>query len=87
MASERKGVKEKSAREKLLEAADQIAREAGPSNLSLDAVALKAGVSKGGLLYHFPSKAKLLEALVETHLLDFDKALGAIEVTLDARLA
>ena len=74
MVSVRKG-----AREKLLEAADEIAREAGPSNLSLDAVALKAGVSKGGLLYHFPSKAKLFEALVERHLAVFDKALGAIE--------
>lgn len=69
----------KGAREKILEAADEIAREAGPANLSLDAVALKAGVSKGGLLYHFPSKAKLLEAVVEAHLDAFDEALNRIE--------
>lgn len=48
---------------------------AGPGNLSLDAVAAKAGVSKGGLLYHFPTKAKLLEALVEQFLANFDQAL------------
>jgi AcrR family transcriptional regulator len=32
-------------------------------------------VSKGGLLYHFPTKAKLLEALVEQFLENFDRAL------------
>jgi AcrR family transcriptional regulator len=34
----------------------------------LDAVAARAGVSKGGLLYHFPAKLDLLQALVEHHL-------------------
>lgn len=56
------------AREKILEAADELAREVGPAHLVLDAVAARAGVSKGGLLYHFPAKADLLEALVESHL-------------------
>ena len=74
MSSARKG-----ARQKILEAAEEIARDAGPSNLSLDAVALRAGVSKGGLLYHFPSKAKLLEAVVEAHLQSFDAALTELE--------
>jgi AcrR family transcriptional regulator len=36
-------------------------------------------VSKGGLLYNFSSKAKLLEALVEKHLDDFDAALTETE--------
>ena len=57
-------------------AAEELAREAGPGNLVLDAVAAKAGVSKGGLLYHFPTKAKLLEALVEQFLAEFDGALN-----------
>lgn len=65
----------KGAREKILAAAEELARAAGPGNLSLDAVAAKAGVSKGGLLYHFPTKAKLLEALVEQFLANFDQAL------------
>jgi len=33
--------------------------------MTLDAVAKEAGVSKGGLLYHFPSKDALIEGLIE----------------------
>lgn len=62
----------KSARERILEAADHLAREAGPARLALDAVAARAGVSKGGLLYHFPSKLQLLTALVDRHLQRFE---------------
>jgi AcrR family transcriptional regulator len=57
-----------SARNRILDAADELARDVGPANLSLDAVAARAGVSKGGLLYHFPHKDDLLEALIERHL-------------------
>jgi len=64
-------------RRRLLEASETLARRLGPGNLSLDAVAAEAGVSKGGLLYHFPSKAKLLEALVEHHLNGLDATLRA----------
>ena len=35
------------------------------SNLTLEAVAREAGVSKGGLLYHFPTKSALVTAIVE----------------------
>lgn len=35
------------------------------ANLTLDAVAKEAGVSKGGLLYHFPSKSSLITSIVE----------------------
>ncbi|WP_281004470.1 MULTISPECIES: TetR/AcrR family transcriptional regulator [Mesorhizobium] len=54
------------ARDKILAAAVEISHENGAANLSLDAVAARAGVSKGGLLYHFPSKAALMRAMVET---------------------
>ena len=53
------------ARERILAAATEIVKKHGTSHMSLEAVAARAGVSKGGLLYHFPSKAKLLEAIVE----------------------
>lgn len=66
----------KSSRLKILLAADELAHDLGPGNLSLEAVAHRAGVSKGGLLYHFPSKAKLLEALVEHHIEAFDAMLS-----------
>lgn len=58
-----------------------MARKTGPGNLSLEAVAAAAGVSKGGLLYHFPSKSKLMEAVVEDFLSRFDAALTAEEKT------
>lgn len=67
------------ARDRVLGAAKELAWESGPAGMSLDAVARRAGVSKGGLLYHFPSKAKLLEALVEDFLRDFDAELTARE--------
>ncbi|MET3581279.1 AcrR family transcriptional regulator [Mesorhizobium robiniae] len=62
-------------REKILAAAADVARESGPGSLSLDAVASRAGVSKGGLLYNFPTKAKLMQALVEDYLRAFEQAL------------
>lgn len=55
-----------SARDKILAAAVEISHENGAANLSLDAVAARAGVSKGGLLYHFPTKAALMRAMVAT---------------------
>ncbi|MCJ1655314.1 TetR/AcrR family transcriptional regulator [Staphylococcus sp. NRL 21/187] len=48
----------------LLECAASIVNEQGADYLTLDAVAKKAGVSKGGLLYHFKSKDGLIQELV-----------------------
>ncbi|PBC06147.1 TetR family transcriptional regulator [Mesorhizobium sp. WSM3860] len=64
-------------RDRILAAAADVAREAGPGSLSLDAVANRAGVSKGGLLYNFPTKAKLMQGLVENYLNEFEQALEA----------
>lgn len=65
-----------SSRDKILAAAAELADAVGPGNLSLDAVAQRAGISKGGLLYNFPSKAKLMQALVEEYLKTFQQALA-----------
>ncbi|RVC42866.1 TetR/AcrR family transcriptional regulator, partial [Mesorhizobium sp. M4A.F.Ca.ET.090.04.2.1] len=61
-------------RDRILAAAADVARETGPGSLSLDAVASRAGVSKGGLLYNFPTKAKLMQSLVEDYLKAFEQA-------------
>ncbi|WP_333827643.1 TetR/AcrR family transcriptional regulator [Pararhodobacter sp.] len=66
-------------RQRLIDAAEAIARTEGPGAMSLDAVAAEAGVSKGGLLYHFPSKSKLLEAMVDGFLSRFDNVLQDAE--------
>ena len=49
----------------LLLAAEKVVIEKGIANLTLDAVACQAGVSKGGLLYYFPNKNSLIQALVQ----------------------
>jgi len=52
-----------SKRNEILKAASAVIASQGLSNLTLDAVAKEAGVSKGGLLYHFPSKDALIEGM------------------------
>jgi len=52
-------------REKLLTVACELLAEHGPNAVTLDAVAQLAGVSKGGLQYHFRSKQALLDALCD----------------------
>lgn len=67
-------------RDKLLSAAIQIITTQGIERLTLDAVAREAAVSKGGLLYHFPSKEALI-ARVVSYLIDTFNA--AIEKELE----
>ena len=62
------------AREKILDAAEQLLLAHGPTGLVLDAVAEEAGVSKGGLLYHFGSKEALAEGLTARMGSSFDQA-------------
>ncbi len=62
----------------LLNAAAQIVRRAGSLNLTLDAVAREAGVSKGGLLYHFPNKEALVAGLIGHELDGGDRLLGEL---------
>ncbi|MBX3598883.1 MAG: TetR family transcriptional regulator [Rhizobiaceae bacterium] len=67
------------ARDKILAAASEISFENGAANLSLDAVAARAGVSKGGLLYHFPNKAALMRSMVEAFI---DQAEASLDETV-----
>ena len=50
-------------RERLLGAALEMALESGLGAITLEGVARGAGVSKGGLLHHFPSRRALIEGL------------------------
>ncbi|GAB6930616.1 TetR/AcrR family transcriptional regulator [Paenibacillus sp. JCM 10914] len=61
-----------SKRDAILKVTCQLVREMGASHLTLDAVAREAGVSKGGLLYHFPTKESLIQAALEDFLDRFD---------------
>ncbi|MFQ4148222.1 TetR/AcrR family transcriptional regulator [Arthrobacter sp. LAPM80] len=52
------------ARDRVLSAYEDLLIRDGPRAATLDAVATAAGVSKGGLLYHFKSKEALKEGLL-----------------------
>ena len=52
-------------------------RRDGAQALTLDAVAAEAGVSKGGLLYHFETKRELLDAMLEGWLEEFGAEIDA----------
>lgn len=62
-------------RELLVTAAMSILME-GNEILTLDGVARKAGVSRGGLLHHFPTKDALVEAVVDALVKRLDMIAG-----------
>lgn len=51
-------------RDRILDALEKLILDTGLADVTLEGVAAEAGVSKGGLLYHFPSKEALLIGLV-----------------------
>lgn len=62
---------------RILQAAAEVIRREGAVALTLETVAREAGVSKGGLLYHFPGKDALLKELLEYQLNVFEQRLQA----------
>lgn len=54
-----------STRDDIIDAAMAIVRDQGAGKLTLDGAAVAAGLSKGGVLYHFRSKDALVEGMVE----------------------
>lgn len=67
-------------RPQLLHSAAQLALESGLRAVTLDAVAARAGVSKGGLQHHFRNKQALLDAL-------FDDAVETFNADVAAAIA
>lgn len=57
----------------LLDAAERVVLRDGAGQLTMDAVAAEAGVSKGGVLYAFPSKDALIDALFNRVFASMDK--------------
>jgi AcrR family transcriptional regulator len=60
-------------RDVILDAAELLVLDVGAAHMTLEAVAERAGVSKGGLIYHFPSKEALLVAMVSRLLRRFQE--------------
>ncbi len=59
-------------KQRILAAAAEIVSNAGVSELTLETVAEQAGISKGGLLYHFEDKDALVLAMVTAPLERFE---------------
>lgn len=55
---------ERCIRDRLLDAAETLAAQSGVQGMTLDAIAHLAGISKGGLLFHFPHKRMFIRATV-----------------------
>lgn len=53
------------ARDRVLDAFERLLVDRGERAATLDAVAREAGVSKGGLIYHFPSREAMVEGLLD----------------------
>src|SRR5919106_665839 len=70
------------ARERILEAAERVVADIGAARLTLDVVAQSAGVSKGGLLYHFPSKESLLSALAQRYVHSMEQCIGSAKESM-----
>ena len=49
---------------RILDEARKLVRQGGPDKLTFDAIAARVGVSKQAVVYWFPNKASLVEALV-----------------------
>ena len=83
------GMKSEQTRVRIRVAAAKVIERDGAGHLTLEKVAAEADLSKGGLLYHYPSKDALLEGLLN-HLLENRAGLidgsGSAEGVSDATL-
>jgi AcrR family transcriptional regulator len=50
---------------RILHGAEEVVLREGVARLTLDAAAAEAGVSKGGVLYHFPTRDALVRGMVD----------------------
>lgn len=65
-------------RRQLLDQAARLSLQDGLAAMSLQGVASAAGVTKGGLLHHFPSKQALVEAMFTDFLATLDREIDGL---------
>jgi len=64
---------------RILHAAEEVVLREGVAHLTIESAAAQAGVSKGGVLYHFPTRDALVRAMVERLAATFDADLARYE--------
>ncbi|WP_420436540.1 TetR family transcriptional regulator [Candidatus Poriferisocius sp.] len=72
-------------RDRILQAATEVITQEGVSSLTLDKVAARAGVSKGGFLYHFGSKDALIIGLLNQVMGVLDNELNVLAEGIDSK--
>lgn len=78
----RKRVRNPQSQADIVRAAERVVARWGAAHLTLDAVAKEAGISKGGLLYNFPNKDALLQAMVGATVERIDRHREEVAATL-----
>ena len=63
-------------RDRILDAAEAVILESGGRSFTLDAVAERAGISKGGLVYSFATKDELVYAALAREVVHFQEAVS-----------
>lgn len=70
--SERSDPRRPTTKERIISAAEEVVRREGVARLTLEAAAAEAGLSKGGVLYHFPTRDALVAGMVAKIIEEFD---------------
>lgn len=65
-------------RQAILKNAIELAAEKGVNGVSIQAVADLVGVTKGGVFHHYPTKKKLLEAMIDNLLEQLDRVVDQL---------
>ncbi|RCW78741.1 TetR/AcrR family transcriptional regulator [Phyllobacterium bourgognense] len=73
--------------DQILDGAEEVLLANGVTGLTLNAVAEKVGISKGGLLYHFPSKEALESSLHNRFVASMGRRLSERERTAGSFLS
>ena len=82
-----------SKRSKILAAAVEVVQREGVTAVTFESVAAESGLTKGGLLYHFPTRVALLLGVHQHVAREWDRAMteaagkSAAEATAEERLA
>jgi AcrR family transcriptional regulator len=58
---------------RILDAAEEVVLRDGVAHLTLDASATEAGLSKGGVLYHYPTRDSLVAGMVAKIIEEFEE--------------
>ncbi len=72
----------KSSKEAILDATERVISRDGLAATTMSAVAGEAGISKGGLFYHFTGKKELLLAIIDRYLARFHQRRRRIAAVL-----